>query len=347
MLAAKLFGPGDVRVVECPVPEIGPDEILLKTSAAAICGSDLRMIKNGYKNVDEEHPLTLGHEFAGVIEQVGENVACYEKGMRVCLAPNMGCGVCDMCASGNTHLCDGYEAFGINMDGGFAEYIRIPARAISQGNMMILPEDVSMEVACMLEPLSCVVNGQSRLQIPRGGSVLVIGAGPIGIMHAQLAKASGAGKVMIRDLSAARMEQAHEVDADILPLTGENLLDAVMKETDGKGVDVCITACPSPVVQKESLSLMAMNGQILFFGGLPAGKDLVELPTNLIHYRQLAIYGSTRASVSQFREAARLALSGRVNLAPLATASYPIDRFGEAVAFAASAQGLKTVIAFA
>lgn len=346
MKAAKLYGANDIRVVECEIPNISEDEILIKTVAASICGSDLRMIGNGYKGVDEEHPLTLGHEFSGIIEKVGKNVRGYEAGMHVSVAPNIGCGTCDMCVSGNPHLCREYQAFGINMDGGFAEYIRIPKNAVDMGNVMILDDDISMVTASVFEPMSCVLNGQEQVEIRMNDTVLVIGAGPIGIMHAMLAKATGASKVFIRDFSKERMEQCVEIDPSFIPVGEENLKEAIMKQTDGKGVDVCITACPSASAQKETLDLMAMNGRILFFGGLPAGKDKVELETNQIHYKQLRICGSTRANTKQYREVAKMVAAGNLNLASIVSHEFSIDQFSEAVDFAKSAKGLKTVICF-
>ena len=246
MKAAKLFGPNDIRIVDCTVPEIGDDEILLKTMAAAICGTDLRMIGNGYKGVDSEHPLTLGHEIAGIIEQVGKNVKGYAKGMKVALAPNIGCGICDWCVSGDTHLCPTYTAFGINMDCGFAEYVRIPPNAITQGNIMILDDSMPLEEAALLEPASCALNGQLLTGIRINDKVLIIGAGPIGIMHGQLAKAFGAAKICMRDLSASRMKQSVALIPGAEAVEEEDLEIAAKRLTGGRGFDVTITACPAP-----------------------------------------------------------------------------------------------------
>jgi L-iditol 2-dehydrogenase len=346
MLAAKLFGTNDVRVVECEVPSITDDEILLKTKAAAICGSDLRMIGNGYKGVDEQHPLTLGHEIAGVIERVGNSVKGYRTGMRVSLAPNMGCGVCDQCVSGNTHLCPDYRAFGINMDGGFAEYVRIPAAAVSQGNIVVLEDNIPFEVAAVFEPMSCVLNGQERAQVRLNDTVLIVGAGPIGVMHAMLARAKGASKILIRDFSKERMEQCVQIDPSAVAIERDDLKAAVTELTGGRGVDVCITACPSSAAQASSLELMAMNGRVLFFGGLPSGKDHVTMQTNLIHYRQLGVFGSARSSVSQYRDIAKLYAAGHLDLSKIITRTFGVKEFPSAVEYAKSAQGLKTVITF-
>lgn len=346
MLAAKLFGPRDIRLVECAVPAIGEDEILLKTGAAAVCGTDLRMIANGYAGVDESHPLTLGHEISGVIEAVGRNVRDYRPGQRVALAPNIGCGVCDMCTRGDTHLCGDYKAFGINMDGGFAEYLRIPGNAVSQGNILLLEDNVPLDVAAVFEPMSCVFNGQEQARVKMNDTVLVIGAGPIGIMHALLAKASGAARVYIRDLSTERMSECVKIAEGAVAVTGDDLYASIMELTGGRGVDICITACPSAQAQADSLRLMAMNGRILFFGGLPAGKSQVAIDTNLIHYRQLGIHGSTRANVSQYRAVAKMAAAGNLNLAKIISHRFALSDFQEAIALAGQAKGLKTVIVF-
>ena len=346
MKAAKLFGPNDIRVVDCDIPGFGDDEILLKTKAAAICGTDLRMIGNGYKGVDKEHPLTLGHEIAGIIEQVGKNVKGYAKGMKIALAPNIGCGICDWCTSGDTHLCPDYTAFGINMDGGFAEYVRIPRNAIIQGNLMILDDSMSMDAAALIEPASCVLNGQQRTNIRLNDKVLIIGAGPIGIMHGLLARTFGAAKVYIRDLSVQRMKQSVELIPGACAIEEDDVEAAAKRLTGGRGFDVTITACPSSSAQVEALKVTGMNGRILYFGGLPAGKDEVTLATNYIHYKQLSIHGSTRGNVSQYRAIAKMNQAGTLDLSKLISRRYTIGEFADAVEYAKKAEGLKTVITF-
>ena len=269
MLAAKLYGKEDLRLVECPVPDIQEDEILLRVKAAAVCGTDLRMIQNGSKGIDEQSPRTLGHEISGIIEKKGSMVKGYEVGMHICVAPNMGCGVCDHCVEGNTHLCPQYQAFGINIDGGFAEYVRIPGKAVSQGNLMILDDSVSFSEAALLEPMSCVLNGQSRLKMNLNDLVLIVGAGPIGMMHALLARARGASRIYIRDLAEERMQQCAEVCAEFYSgIRGKYSKKEIMKLTDNKGIDVCIVACPSGSSTRGShWKLMSMNGRVTLFWG--------------------------------------------------------------------------------
>jgi L-iditol 2-dehydrogenase len=266
-------------------------------------------------------------------------------GMRVAVAPNMGCGLCDLCVSGNTHLCDNYIAFGINIDGGFAEYVKIPEAAIKQGNIIEIGENVSFEEAALAEPLSCVYNGFERCEISPGDAVLIIGAGPIGIMHAKLAKMAGA-RVLITDFVWERLEVCREMDPEFQIISGEKILvDAVLEITNGKGVDVCITACPSVAAQEQSLELMAVNGRVLFFGGLPKGVK-ASLDTNLIHYRQLKISGTTRASMNQFRKTIDLIAKGLIEIKSLITSTFSIEDFLEAIEKADKAEGLKNAVVF-
>lgn len=346
MLSAKLFGENDIRMVKSEIPRIGEKEILIKTCAAAICGSDLRMIRNGYTGVDCEHPLTLGHEISGVIADTGEAIKDYKPDMRVFIAPNFGCGECRSCREGDFHLCEDYEAFGINIDGGFAEYIRVPEKAIRQGSVIVLADSISMEEAAIFEPAACVLNGQERVGIKEGDNVLIIGAGPIGVLHALLAKAQGAGLVFLSDLSGERLKKGKAVAQFAITGGTKEIKDIVMDMTGGRGVDVCITACASKEVQEASFDLMDVKGRILFFGGLPQGKDLIQLHSNILHYRELKVCGSTRCNVTQCRRIAQMTEEGSLDLKGLITREYDFNRFLEAVDYAGSGQGLKTLVRF-
>jgi L-iditol 2-dehydrogenase len=205
---------------------------------------------------------------------------------------------------------------------------------------------VDFAQASIIEPFSCVLNGQEIVQVKLNDRVAVIGAGPIGIMHAMLAKAFGASKVMITDINQARLDQCAQIDADFIPLRSDDLREEIMRHTDGKGLDVCIVACPSPRAQEESLGLMATNGRILYFGGLPVDKDKITISSNTIHYKQLRVCGATRANVFQYRKIASMIENKRMDLKPLISAAYPIDEFRQAVEYAKSGIGIKTVIVF-
>lgn len=343
MKAGRLYGKEDLRVEEIPVPEISDDEVLVKVKSAAICGTDVRMYRNGAKGVDADHPLVIGHELAGVIEKVGKNVPLYQQGMRVAVAPNMGCGLCDDCIRGNGHMCREYRALGINLDGGFAEYVRIPAQAVRAGNIVPMEDHVSYAEAAITEALSCVYNGISQCRIRPGEYVLVIGAGPIGIMHAVLAKMSGAGRVYINDLSEERLKLCKEIDPSFITVS-KDVVDFVREDTNQHGADVVITACPVPAAQQSAVEIAANYGRVCFFGGLPEEKKQVSLNTNLIHYKQLIVTGSTRASLLQFKESLGFVTSGIIDVKKLITKKVTLDNIAEGFEAAMRAEGLKNVI---
>jgi L-iditol 2-dehydrogenase len=344
MLAARLYDKGDLRLEEVKKPEINENEVLLKIGSAAICGTDVRMYKNGYKGITPETPRILGHELSGVIAAVGGKVKGYREGMRVSVAPNMGCGICNACVSGNGHLCPDFRALGINLDGGFAEYTVIPEAAVSRGNIIEIGDNVSFDEAAINEALSCVYNGFQKVDIRAGDTVLVIGAGPIGVMHAMLARMAGASKVFMNDISPDRLAVCREIDGGIITIPGDELKERAMEATGGAGMDVVITACPVPSVQASALELAAVNGRINFFGGLPADRQNVTLNTNLIHYKQLVVTGTTRASVLQFRKTLEFVSSGILNIKKLVSNRLPLRDVAKGFEMAAEAKGLKNVI---
>ncbi len=346
MLALKLYGKNDIRLTEVPVPEINDQEILLKLDAAAVCGTDIRMWQNGYKNVDETHPLVLGHEAAGTIAKVGKCVEFYQEGMQVAIAPNIGCGICDRCVSGAPHLCDTYQAFGINMDGAFAEYMVVPEKAIRQGNLMLLPEGVTPAAAALNEPLSCAYNGFLKCNVQPGEFALVVGAGPIGLFHAMLLKMAGAAKVMMHDISEQRLIDAQKIVPGVLTYHGDALKDYVMEQTHGRGLDVAITANPVPQVQSAMLPLMNYGGRVNFFGGIPADKQPVAIDTNLVHYKELILTGSTRSSTAQFRKTLEFVSAGLLPVDNMVTGRFAIADVMQAFENAKAAKGVKNVVVF-
>lgn len=343
MKAAFMYGKRDIRVKDVPIPEIQKDEVLIRVKKAAICGSDVRAYINGMKGVDENHPVIIGHELAGIIEEVGTNVKHYRKGMRVTVAPNMGCGLCDDCIRGKSHMCRNYQALGIHLNGGFAEYMKVPAMAVSAGNIVEISDKVSFEEAAIAEAMSCVLNGCQQCNIRPGDSVLIIGAGPIGVMHGMLAKLSGATRIYINDISEKRLEECKKILPFIITVYS-GLKEFIRKETLQKGVDVVITACPVPAVQQDALELAANYGRVCFFGGLPEEKKMVSLNSNAIHYKQLSVTGTTRASLAQFKEVVGLMEAGVIDIRKLITREIKLENIHKGFEYACASDGLKNVI---
>ena len=346
MRAARLYGKEDLRIEEVPVPAIGPGEVLLKVKAAAVCGTDIRMFRNGARAATPQNPLVLGHEVSGVVQAVGEGVAGYREGMPVAVAPNMGCGVCDQCVSGNTQMCPTYQAFGINLPGGFAQYMKVPRAAVEQGNLAPIPEGADFVSAALVEPLACVYNAFQRIAIVPGDTVLVIGAGPIGLMHARVALLAGASRVFMNDLSAERLSLCRKVEPAIVALESNGLPERIAALTGGAGVSVCITAAPSSDAQVLALEVVGVNGRVMFFGGLPEGRSKVPLDTNLVHYKQITITGTSRQSLIQYRRTLAMVASARLVVKDLVTMHSPLDDIRASFEQVMQGRGLKNVIVF-
>lgn len=344
MLAARMYGKNDIRIEEVPKPTPDKGEILIKVKSAAVCGTDIRMISNGAAGIDENHPRVLGHEIAGIIEELGEGVTGYSAGQRVAIAPNMGCGICEPCIRGNGHLCPTYKALGINLDGGFAEYCIVPEAAVRGGNVCVLDDGVSFDNGAINEPLSCVCNGFEHADIHPGDKVLVIGAGPIGIMHCALALMAG-GVVYLNDISKERLEFAKSIYPKINLLFGDTK-EELMKATNGYGADAIITACPVPAVQSLAVELAALGGRVIFFGGIPADREPVGINTNLVHYKQLILSGTTRASLAQYRKTLSYISSGVLDVSPLVSAHFELKDIDKALELAKKGIGIKNVIVF-
>ncbi|MDA3834932.1 MAG: alcohol dehydrogenase catalytic domain-containing protein [Spirochaetales bacterium] len=343
MKAARLYGIEDIRVEDITVPQIAEDEVLLRVKAAFICGTDVRFYKSG-KPGAEEKPLVAGHEIAGVIEKVGSAVFGYTAGQRVGVAPNYGCGVCDICVSGNTQMCRSSEALGVSIDGGFAEYMRIPAAAVRQGNITPIGDSVTFEEAALAEPLSCVYNAYEKIGIFPGDHVLVVGAGPIGLMHAKVAFLAGAAAVYINDVSNERLNLAKELIPEIITIGPDSLKEELLSYTNGRLADLIITAASVPVIQENAFSLAGLNGRVMFFGGLPKGRSAVKLDTNEIHYKQLTVAGTTRQSLRQYRDCLKLIESGKLKVSDLITSKEPLENISQVIENVAAGRGLKSAI---
>lgn len=345
MLAAVYHGPNDIRVENVPVPKIGKAELLVRVVSASICGTDLRIFHGNHRMFPPGTVRIPGHEVVGTIADVGNEVLNYSVGQRVFCAPNTGCGHCLQCITGSNNLCARYDAIGVTSDGGFAEYVRIPANSVQQGNVMLISESVDPAVAALIEPFACVVRGQNALHMKPGEVVLIMGAGPIGVMHTKLAKARGAGRVIVSEPIADRAAQAMQMGADrVVDPASENLKLVLEQESQGRGADVVIVAAPVHAAQEIALDLAAIGGRINFFGGLPKDRPMINLDSNLIHYKELVITGTTACSTADCLQATQIVNSGLVELADIVSKRFPLKDVAAAFAAAEDRKSLKVVL---
>jgi len=276
---------------------------------------------------------------------VSEQVTYLAPGMRVAVVPNVGCGVCWECVQGNNNLCPDYDAFGITLDGGFAEYMLITAPAVQQGNVVEIPDSLSFEEAALNEPLSCCYNAQQACRLAPGETMVIIGAGPMGLMNLLLARYSGAGQVIVSEVQEARARQAAEFGADlVLDPMEQDLREAVLKATGGRGADVVIVAVGSASLQEQAVELAARRGRVNFFAGLAAGRDHACVSSNRIHYGQVTVNGTTGSNYLQYRQTLQMLASGRLSLQSLVTAKRSLQEIEAAFADAASGEHLKVVL---
>ena len=345
MLAAVYHDPLDIRIEEVKKPEVGPGEVLIAVEQASICGTDMRIYHGGHRKFPAGTVRIPGHEVVGRIAATGAGVEGYAPGQRVFAAPNWGCGRCKQCISGNHNRCAQYGAIGITQDGAFAEYFKLPALAVMQGNILPISEEVNGAQAALIEPFACVLRGQTALHIFPGERVLVMGAGPIGIMHMKLALASGAGEVWVSEPSPLRREQAQRLGASqVLNPQDEDLPEQVLQMTQGQGMDVIIVAAPAGQAQVQALTLAGIGGRINFFGGLPKDQPVIPFDSNLVHYKELLVTGTTGCSTGDCQRSAALLQTGKVDLSDLVSRRFSISQAVEAFAAAGDRTSLKVVI---
>ncbi|MFS0894165.1 zinc-dependent dehydrogenase [Microbacterium sp. 179-I 3D3 NHS] len=344
MKAAVFLGPGRIEVTDIPVPEVGPGDVLVEVGAASICGTDLRIMKHGHFRIPEGTRRVLGHELTGRIVRAGRDVQGFAEGDRVSVAPNVGCGVCAMCRRGLNQLCPTYEAFGITMNGGFEEFMLVPAVAIERGNLFHVPDAVSDEIAAIMEPMSCCLHGQRKVGVTPDDSVLIIGAGPIGCFHTVLAKRAGARQVIVANTRQPRLDIAGRLGADhLINVSEQDLREEVMALTAGEGADVVITCVSKPEVIASTTDLVGRLGRINVFSGL-GDQARPAIDVNSLHYKEQTLTGTTGSSVTDYGDVLDIVAESDVDLTPIVTARFSLDQIEEAMEHSRSGVGMKSVI---
>ena len=343
MLAAVFQKPGQMEITEVDTPEIGPDEVLIKVGANTICGTDVRIFR-GEKTKGIPLPAILGHEVAGHVYEVGRNVRGYELGAPVAMAPVIACHHCFYCQNGMENVCPKQSIVGYDVKGGLSEYMRVPANAVAAGNIFVAQHDVPAEFLALAEPLACCVNGHHRSRIRLNSTVLIMGAGPIGLFHLQLSLLASARTVIVSEPSAFRRAIATTFGAHItVDPTTEDLASVVSEATGGIGVDSIIICIGVPSLVNDALNLARQGGCINIFAGL-AAQGWAEVEANLIHYKELEVTGSANSRRADYQTALQLIESGRIKVEAMVTDRFPLRSAHAALDKAASGEGIKIAI---
>jgi L-iditol 2-dehydrogenase len=309
MNAMRLYKPKLLKYETVKVPEISKGEILVKNHVTLTCGTDLKMYKRGHPYA--KLPLIIGHEFAGEVERVNK-VTDFQEGNRVVAANSAPCNECFYCKKGKHNLCRKIDKalIGFTCDGAYAEYIRVPHHIVKY-NTHVVPDHVSYSEAALLEPLACVIHGFERTHMQYGDHVVIIGAGPIGLMHLQLAKKMGCEITVVTGKSDNRLAVAKELGATtVINASKEDPLDKVGALTDNIGADIVIEAAGLPKTWEQAVMMTRKGGTVLLFGGCKKGM-VVSFDTYHIHYGELTILGVFHHTPDSVKKALAL-LSSKV-----------------------------------
>jgi len=343
MKAAVLENLEKMVVKEVTTPRIGQGEILVRVRSCAVCGSDIRIYHRGNPRV--KPPQIIGHEIAGEIVKVGSGVKKFKVGDRVALGADVPCGTCRFCRNGLGNNCPINYAIGYQFQGGFAEYIPLNELTVKYGPLHKIPGDLSFDEASLAEPLACCINGYELANLKLGDTVVVIGAGPVGLMLVELAKIMGADRVILSQRSRERLKLAQRFSADVLISSSEeNFVERVMEETGGEGADVVMVACANPSAQEEALKVVGHRGRVNFFGGLPPGSSKISIDSNLIHYKECFVLGSHGSVPRQHKLALNLLAEGRIKGKDFITHHFALDDIKEAFEVAEGHRGLKVIV---
>jgi L-iditol 2-dehydrogenase len=317
--------PGRLELHELPTPQPGPDEILVRIRAGLTCGTDVKTYRRGHPVI--KPPTLFGHEYAGDIVEIGENVRGFEPGMRVVAHNSAPCGTCFWCKHGQANMCE-QPLYNF---GAFAEYIVVP-KSIARLNTYEIPDHLSYAEAAIMEPLSTVVHGQSVVDIQPGETVAIIGAGgPIGLMHLQLALRRGASQIIAVDLKEPRLAVARQLGATTaINPEFDDPLNAILDLTEGRGVDVAIESAGSSATWLTAMRSARKGGRVLWFGGLPQGTE-IDLDTHIVHYHELSLFGTYHCTPQDVYHAFQLIVSRVVNARPLISGEMPLECVEEAL----------------
>jgi L-iditol 2-dehydrogenase len=320
MKALLLSKYSKLEVAELPRPAVAPGEVLVQVAACGICGSDV----HGYDGSSGRRipPLVMGHEAAGIVAEVGEGVSRFAVGDRVTFDSTVYCGACDYCLNGRINLCDNRQVVGVSTPdfrraGAFAEFVTVPERIVYR-----LPDELSFPEAAMLEAVSVALHAVVVSELKGGETALVIGAGMIGLLTLQAARAAGCSHVIVADVDASRLKLAKEAGADATILaSGAEIAARVLELTDGRGVDLVLEAVGRDDTVSAAIDAVRKGGTVTLIGNIT---PQVQLPLQKVVSRQIRLQGSC-ASCGEYPQAIELVSNGKIKVTSLITAVAPLS----------------------
>ena len=339
--AVRFYDQGDIRVEQAADPKPQAGGLLVKVQACAICGTDLKMFLSGNPRV--KPPQTIGHEFVGQVIELGPDTQGFTPGDRVTMATSISCGQCPVCRQGRTNRCEKLACVSYDYPGAFAQYLAIPPAGVQQGNVVKVPPDLG-DLAALAEPLSCAINAQILAGVQPGDTVVVAGCGPLGAIHAQLARANGTAQIIITERAPTRLQLAQTLNVDaVIDASSSDVIAEVMKLTADRGADVVIVTAPSKAAQEQALSLARKGGMINLFASLPRGASDLTLDARLIHYRELFLSGASDSTPQHVHTAVDLLARGLID-EKVVTHTLPLDQFMQGLDLMQQMQSFKVLL---
>ncbi|MDW5265990.1 MULTISPECIES: zinc-binding dehydrogenase [Acidobacteriaceae] len=311
MLAARYLGPDRLETEEVPLPVIGDEEALIQVEACGFCGSDISIVTGTHPRA--KAPLTIGHELSGRIVEIQSSTGPFEPGDRVTTYPLISCGHCHACTHGNPHVCRQLRLFGFDVDGGMAEFVKLPV-----SSLMKLPEEMPGHIGALIEPLAVAVHGIGRTSLQGVQVAAVLGAGPIGLLTALVARERGVSNVIISDILPSRLDLAASLGLSVA-LAGKDLKSLIMELSERNGADVLFECAGSATSAREMTSLVRSRGVIVNLGVF---KKPVEIDMQSINFKEIEMLGSRVYERKDFQTAIDLAM--RLPLDQIVTHSFPL-----------------------
>ena len=335
MRVAMYYSVRDIRIEEMPVPTIGPGEMLVRVRASGICGSD---VMEWYRS--RSAPLVLGHEIAGEVAAVDDGVQPFRVGDRVFVTHHVPCGECRYCRQGHASVCDTLRRTHFH-PGGFAEYVRVPQINVERGTLR-LPEELSFDEGSFIEPVACVVRGQKIARLQAGQTVLVIGSGSAGLLHVQLARARGAGRVIASDINESRLRVARRLGAHATVPSAE-LPEGLLAANDQRLADLVVVCTGALPAIRQAVRSVDRGGTVLFFAPAPQGVE-VAIPLFEFWRDEVTVATSYAAGPDDIAEAIELLRTRRVRVEDMITHRLSLAEAGRGFELVASGQDAIKVI---
>ena len=341
MKAAVVYGANDIRIADVPKPSPGPGEVLVQVKGSGVCATDVKIL--GGSGLPKELPTILGHEVAGLVEALGEGVSGLKIGQRVGAYPIAVCGECYYCRRDRHPLC--LKSYGLahGADGGFAEYLLVPKEIVRLGGIVDIGS-MPFDLAAMIEPFSCCLSAAEQCSTKSGDTVLIIGCGPLGLMHTVVSKAMGA-RVLAIDLDEARLAKAAEVGADVTLNPDQTDVFKQVRELTQVGADVVIAAVGNAKVVEQYLPLVRNGGVFNIFGGTPKG-ETITLDPRWLHYGEIVLTGTFAASLRHFKQSLEFVRSNPEAVSSVISGRCGLDGLLDAVEQVKSRAAFKTIIMF-